>query len=79
MYDLSMPNINYYEESDTLFNVMVNTDYATYNFLINTDDVPLIQDCHVLDKSDDEPKSYEFKSQAHAWILFNNKVKTYSH
>jgi hypothetical protein len=79
MYDLYMPNINCYEESDTLFNVIVNSEYATYNFLINAQDVPVIQDCHVLDRGDDEPINYEFKSQAHAWVLFNNKVKIHVH
>ena len=79
MYDLNMSGIKYYEESDSLFNLIVNSEYATYNFLINAQDVPVIQDCHVLDRGDDEPINYEFKSQAHAWLLFNNKVKIYAH
>lgn len=79
MYDLYMPNIKYHEESDSLFNLIVKVDYATYNFLINTQDVPVIQDCHVLTRGSDEMSHYEFKSQAHAWLLFNNKVKIHAH
>ena len=39
-----MSGIKYYEESDSLFNVIVNSEYATYNFLINAQDVPVIQE-----------------------------------
>lgn len=74
-----MSSIKYSEESDKLFNVIVNSNYATYNFLINIEDVPLIQDCMVISLGDDKPKNYEFKSQAHAWLLFNNKVKIHAH
>jgi hypothetical protein len=73
-----MSEIKYYQVSDHAFNIIVNSKYATYNFLINTEDVPIIQDCTVFDKGNDKPMNYEFKSQAHAWLLFNDKMKVFS-
>ena len=69
--------IKFVEENDTLFNLIVNSQYATYNFLINTKDVAIIEGCSVMDKGDDKTINYEFKSQAHAWLLFNNKIKDF--
>jgi len=69
--------IRFVKQKDSLFNLIVNSQYATYNFLINTKDVPSILDCNVIDKDDDKIINYEFKSQAHAWLLFNNKVKDF--
>jgi len=60
------------------FNILINTDIATYNFFINIADTPKITKCTVK-TGNYEASNYEFKSQTHAWACFSSKIKNYAH
>jgi len=60
------------------FNILINTDIATYNFFINITDIPKITGC-IVRAGSYEASNYEFKSQAHAWACFSSKIKNYVH
>jgi len=60
------------------FNILINTDIATYNFFINIADIPKITKC-IVKTGNYEASNYEFKSQTHAWDCFSSKIKKYVH